>query len=251
MVYNLDVFDLVKEIPDNSIDLLLTDPPYNMSKEYWDKFDSHESFLDFTYRWIEACLPKLKKNASIYIFNNPFNTAFILKFLYDKKLYYKNTIIWHKKDGFSASNKRFVQNQEQIVFFTKSEKDYTFNADSVREPYESSARIEAAKTKGIIKNGKRWFPNENGRLCTDVWNFTSERHKNKVNGKLVKMKHVTPKPKDLIERIILASSNEGDIVLDPFGGLGTTAIVAKKLNRNYIINDFDVENFNLIKKNLS
>ena len=71
-----------------------------------------------------------------------------------------------------------------------------------------------------------------------------------VNGKVVKMEHVTPKPKDLIERLILASSNEGDVVMDPFVGMGTTAIVAKKLNRNYIINDFDEQNIEITKKSL-
>lgn len=72
---------------------------------------------------------------------------------------------------------------------------------------------------------------ENGKLCSDVCNFSSERHKNKINGKVVKMEHVTPKPKDLIERIILASSNKGDVVMDPFVGMDTTAIVSKKLGR--------------------
>jgi site-specific DNA-methyltransferase (adenine-specific) len=127
---------------------------------------------------------------------------------------------------------------------------YTFNYDDVREPYESHERMATAKSKGILKNGKRWFPNENGRLCSDVWHFTSERHKNKINGKVVKMDHVTPKPKDMIERIILASSNVDDIIMDPFVGMGTTAIVAKKLNRNYIVNDFDENNINITKKSL-
>jgi site-specific DNA-methyltransferase (adenine-specific) len=249
-IFNLDVFDFLKQIPDKSIDLILTDPPYNMNKEYWDKFESVDEFLKFTYNWIDACIPKLKENGSIYIFNNPFNSSFILTYLHSKKLHYKNTIIWNRKDGISSSKKRFNQHQEQIVFFTVDKNNYTFNFNEVREPYESVDRMKAAKSKGILKNGKRWFPNENGRLCSDVWHFTSERHKNKVNGKVVKMEHVTPKPKDMIERIIKASSNEGDIVMDPFVGMGTTAIVAKKLNRNYIINDFDEQNIEITKKSL-
>lgn len=249
-IYNDEFFDFIKKVDDNSVDLLLTDPPYNMNKEYWDKFKNTEDFLDFTYRWIDECIPKLKENGSIYIFNNPFNSAFILTHLYEKGLYYKNTIIWNRKDGIASSKKRYNQNQEQILFFTKNEKNYTFNFDDIREPYDSTERIEAAKKKGIIKNGKRWFPNENGKLCSDVWHYSSERHKNKVNGKVIKMEHVTPKPKDLIERIIKASSNEGDIVMDPFVGIGTTAIVAKKINRGFIINDFDKNNIELTKKYL-
>ena len=249
-VFNLDVLEFLKEVPDKSVDLILTDPPYNMSKEYWDKFDSLDHFLKFTYDWIDASIPKLKDNGSLYIFNNPFNAAFILTYLHSKKLHYKNTIIWNRKDGISSSKKRFNQHQEQILFFSVNKTDYTFNFDDVREPYESTDRIEAAKTKGILKNGKRWFPNENGRLCSDVWHFTSERHKNKINGKVVKMEHVTPKPKDMIERIIKASSNEGDVVMDPFVGMGTTAIVAKKLNRNFLVNDFDESNIEITKKSL-
>ena len=76
--------------------------------------------------------------------------------------------------------------------------------------------------------GKRWFPNPNGRLCGEVWHISSARHKNKVNGKVQKMNHVTPKPLELIERIIKASSNKGDLVLDCFAGMGTTADRGKK-----------------------
>jgi len=249
-IYNDDVFDFLDKVDDGTIDLILTDPPYNMNKEYWDKFDSLDSFLEFTYKWIDKCIPKLKSNGSIYIFNNPFNSAFILSYLHNSGLHYKNTIIWNRKDGIASSKKRYNQNQEQILFFTKDSKNYTFNYNEIREPYNSTERIKAASKKGILKNGKRWFPNENGKLCSDVWNFSSERHKNKVNGKVVKMDHVTPKPKDLIERIILASSNEGDIVMDPFVGIGTTAIVAKRLNRCFIVNDFDSNNIEITKKAL-
>ncbi len=79
--------------------------------------------------------------------------------------------------------------------------------------------------------------NPNGKFCGEVWHFTSERHKQKINGKIQKLNHVTPKPLDLIERIIKASSNKGDLILDCFVGSGTSAIVAKKLGRNFICSD--------------
>jgi len=250
-IYNKDVFDFLEMVKDGTVDLILTDPPYNMNKEYWDKFESLEKFLEFTYKWLDICIDKLKDNGSLYVFNNPFNSAFILTHLHNKGLNYKNTIIWNRKDGISSSKKRYNQNQEQILFFTKSLKNYTFNYDDIRESYDSTERIKAATKKGILKNGKRWFPNEKGKLCSDVWNFSSERHKNKVNGKIIKMDHVTPKPKDLIERIIIASSNEGDVIMDPFVGMGTTAIVSKKLNRGFIVNDFDSKNIEITKKYLT
>jgi len=103
----------------------------------------------------------------------------------------------------------------------------------------------------VIKNGKRWYPNPNGRFCSEVWHFTSERHKTKVNGKVQKSEHITPKPLDLIERIIKASSKENDIVLDCFVGSGTAAVAAKKLNRNFICSDISNEYVELTNKKLS
>ena len=135
-----------------------------------------------------------------------------------------------------GARRRFSNGQETILFCTKG-RSHTFNYDDVRVPYESTQRIEHAKKKGIIKNGKRWYPNPKGRLCGEVWHITSERHKNKVNGKVTSMGHATPKPLELVERIIKASSNEGDLVLDFFVGTGTTAVAAKKLGRNFICCD--------------
>lgn len=232
-IYNLDVFEYLDMVPENSIDLVVTDPPYNMKKVKWDTFKSHKDYLDFTFAWIDKTLDKLKKTGSIYIFNTPFNAAYILQYLVDKGLCFKNWITWEKKDGLGHSTRKYSTTQETILFFTKHSKNYTFNADDIRIPYESEKRINHAKKKGILKNGKRWFPNPGGKLCSDVWHFSSQRHKEKVNGKVVKLPHLTPKPVDMVERMIKASSNEGDIVMDPFMGMGTTAIAAKKLKKKF------------------
>ena len=229
----LDVFDYLNQLEDKSIDLAIIDPPYNLDQGEWDTFKSHKEFMEFTKKYLDLVVKKLKKNASLYIFNTAFNSAFILEYLNTKKLFYKNWIIWFKKDGFSACKKKYVNNQETILYFTKSESDFVFNTDDIREPYTSSDRIAAAAKKGILKNGKRWYPNPNGKLCSDVWEFTSVRLTNKKNGKTVKQCHPTPKPEAMIERMIKASSNPGDIVLDLFSGTGTTAYVAKKLNRHF------------------
>ncbi len=117
-------------------------------------------------------------------------------------------------------------------------------------PYESTDRMLHATEKGILKNGKRWFPNPKGRFCGEVWHITSERHKRKVNGRVQKMGHLTPKPLDLIERIIKASSKKGDLVLDCFVGSGTTAVASKKLGRNFVCSDIDKDYVKLSEKNL-
>lgn len=245
-----DVFDYLETLDDESIDLAIIDPPYNLNKGDWDIFESQKVFLDFTRRYLKLVYKKLKDTGSLYIFNTALNSAFILAILQNElKMIYQNWIVWYKKDGFSVSKSKFVNNQETILFFTKTKK-YTFNYDDVREPYASTDRIAAAVKKGILKNGKRWYPNPKGRLCTDVWTFASVRHTNKIKGKVVKQGHPTPKPELMIERMIKASSNENDIVLDLFSGTGTTAYVAKKLNRHYVGCENNAEYYEIIEERL-
>lgn len=232
-VYQGDIFDFLERLDDNSIDLAIVDPPYNMGKGAWDSFNSENAYFEFTFKWLDALIPKLKPNASLYLFNNAYNSAVILNYLRSKDVKYKNWITWYKKDGFSASKKKFVNTQETILFYTKTS-NYTFNCDDIRQPYLSTDRMAHAVKTGILKNGKRWFPNPNGKLCGDVWEITSQRHKVKVNGKIKPPPHPTIKPHEMIERMIKASSNEGDLILDLFSGSGMTSVVAKDLNRNFI-----------------
>ena len=249
-IYNLDCFEFLKQINNNVVDLAVIDPPYGMRKADWDIFKNEKDFFDFTFKWIDALVPKLKNSGSLYIFNTPYNSAFILDYLVKKGLIFQNWITWDKRDGMGGAKQRFSNGQETILFFTKN-KNHTFNYNNIRLPYESVDRIAHAKEKGILKGGKRWFPNPKGRLCGEVWHIVSERHKNKINGKTSKMSHITPKPKELIERIIKASSNDGDFVLDCFVGSGTTAIVAKKLKRNFICSDSNKDYIKSANKNLN
>lgn len=244
-----DVFKALLEIQDESIDLIIADPPYNLSVANWDTFESEEKFFEFSKKWIEQSIKKLKLGGSFYFFNNARNSAKLLEFFEDCGLIFKNWIVWYKKDGFSSNKKKFNNAQETILFFTKGNK-YTFNTDDIRVPYESKDRIYAAKKTGITKNGKKWFPNEKGKLCTDVWEIVSERHKNKINGKLTKQIHPTIKPEELIERIIKASSNKQDIVLDLFSGTGTTSFVCLKNDRKFIAIENDKNYVKIINERL-
>lgn len=235
-IHHMDCFQLLGSLDDGTVDLAVLDPPYNLRKAEWDTFGSDAEFFDFTFAWIDALIPKLQQHGSLYIFNTPYNSAFILRHLVARGLLFQNWITWDKRDGMGGARRRFSNGQETILFFTSGPR-HTFNYDDVRVPYESTQRIEHAKSKGIVKNGKRWFPNPNGRLCGEVWHFSSARHKSKVNGKVQKMGHATPKPLDLIERIITASSSIGDLVLDCFVGTGTTAVAAKRLEREFVCSD--------------
>lgn len=232
-IYIQDIFDFLKGLPDKSVDLAIIDPPYNLKVAKWDSFKNEREFLDFSYAWIDLMLLKLKKTASFYIFNTPYNCALFLCYL-QGKAHFQNFICWHKKDGMSANKRRYNGNQESILFYTMNAKNYYFDCESIRVPYDSAKRIEHASKKGILKNGKRWFPNPNGKLCPDVWEFASVRHTNKVAGKVVKQNHPTPKPREMIERMIKASSKQGDLVLDLFSGTGITSLAARDLGRKFI-----------------
>ncbi len=246
----MNCFDYLKKIYDDSIDLAIIDPPYNLKKGEWDTFKSEKSFFDFTFKRIDDLLPKLKNWSSLYIFNTPYNSAFILQYLVSKWLNFQNWITWDKRDGFSSTKKKYVNAQETILFFTKGE-SHTFNSDDIRVPYESTDRMAHATKVWLLKNWKRRFPNKNWKLCTEVWHITSERHKNKVNWKVVSLWHATPKPLDMIERIIKASSNEWDIVLDCFMWTWTTAVACKKLNRVFFWCELNQEYIDIANSRLN
>lgn len=245
-IYCRDCNDFLRSVDRATVDLAIVDPPYNMNKASWDRFATYDAYMKFMFSWIDNLLPTLKRTASIYLFNTPYNSAYILPYLVNKGLKYRNWITWDKRDGLNYSKNKYTHGQETILFFTVSD-DYVFNADDIRIPYESTNRIRAASKKGIIKNGKRWYPNPNGRLCGEVWHISSERHKEKVNGKIQKMQHVTPKPVEMITRMVKASSNVGDLVIDPFVGSGTTALCANRLGRRYLCAD-SCEQYVLIAK---
>lgn len=234
-IYCDDVFNFLKKLPKKSIDLCIADPPYNINIGEWDTFNNEKEYFTFMKRWIRLLLPRMKDSGSIYLFNNQYNSAILLNTLTSKGWKLNNWITWYKKDGFHPTKTRYVSNQETITFYSKINTKNTFNYDDVRMPYLSTERFASAKETGLMgKNGKRWFPNCKGKLCTDVWEFSSDRHNNKQNGRIQKCIHPTPKPEKLIERIILASSNENNLVLDLFSGTGTTSYVAKKNKRNFI-----------------
>jgi len=232
-IYCRDACRFMSAIPNESIDLVIMDPPYNMKVAEWDDYsEKNRDFMYYMHLWLNHATRVLKPNGSIYVFNTPYNSFWIgYHFIFGLDMKFRNWIVWDKRDGMSGSKNKYVCKQEVILFFTKSDK-HIFNYDAIRVPYEHEERVKY----GVVKKGKKWMPNPDGKLCTDVWDFTSERfsNRNRSGNRLKKMKHPTPKPLEMIERMVKASSNKGDIVLDPFMGSGTTAIAAKLHGRRFM-----------------
>ena len=198
-----DCLVYLRRLQPGSVDLAIADPPYNMSKDKWDSFSSEAAFYDFTEQWVDAMLLALKPGGCFYIFNTPLNCAQILQMLKVRDTTILNWITWHKRDGLGGGRRKYACNQETILFGSAGRgQHHYFDADGVRVPYRSADRMRYAEKKGILKNGQRWYPNPGGRLCSDVWEFSSHRHKTKVNGRVVKPAHPTPKPEDMIERMV-------------------------------------------------
>ncbi len=206
-IFKGDLFKTLKKVEDKSIDLVIADPPYNISIDKWDTFKTKENYFEFMEKWIFEVEKKMKNNSSIFIYNNEYNSALTIPILESLGFNFQNWITWVKRDGFVTAKKRFVNAQEVILFFTKGNPD--FNYEEVRTEYLSSERMKHAAEKGILKDGKRWYPNPNGKLRTNVWEEKSHRQTNKIAGKIQKADHPTIKPLQQIEVIVKSASKEG------------------------------------------
>ncbi|MCW8849524.1 MAG: site-specific DNA-methyltransferase [Melioribacteraceae bacterium] len=227
-IINQDTFQVLDFLPNNFVDLLFIDPPYNMSKTFnKNKFAkrSISEYTDWLENLIKGVLPSLKKNASIYICGDWLSSTSI-HIVLDKYFKVRNRISWEREKGRGAS-KNWKNSSEDIWFATLSD-DYLFNVEAVKlkrkvlAPYKVDGKPKdwESQTEGSFR---LTFPSN---LWTDItvpfWSMPENTE------------HPTQKPEKLLAKIILASSKENDVILDPFLGSGTTAVVAKKLSRNFV-----------------
>jgi len=224
-----DAVELLEKIEPGSVDLIFADPPYNLSGENYltcksgrmavcDKgsWDQIENIHEFNKRWVEACVRVLKDDGTIWISGTLHNHPSIGVILKELNLWVINDIIWFKQNAPPLIQKnRFVPSTELIWVAGKSKK-YYFD-------YETAKRLS------------------NGKQMRNLWIMPAERHKTP---------HPTEKPEKLLERIISIGSKEGDTILDPFMGSGTTGVVAKRLGRNFIGIEIDDNYFEISKKRM-
>lgn len=222
-----DLFKVLPHLPEKCVDLLIADPPYNLDKDFHGgKFrkTSEELYEEYTDCWIRALLPLLKSTASIYVCCDWESSSAIARVL-KKYFHVRNRITWQREKGRGAAA-NWKNGMEDIWFATVS-KEYTFNVDAVK--------LRRKVVAPYRENGqpKGWSQEENGRFRdtfpSNFWDDISIPYWSMAENTA----HPTQKPEKLLAKLILASSNEGDLVFDPFLGSGSTAVTAKKLNRHY------------------
>ena len=234
-----DALEILKGLPERTFDLLFADPPYNLTKEFGGaKFsrrssDEYKAWLD---SWLRLCVPLLKETASVYICGDWRSSAAIER-AGSKYFTLRNRITWEHEKGRGAKA-NWKNSAEDIWFFTVSD-GYTFNLDAVKQrrrvvaPYRENGRP------------KDWSETSDGNFRdthpSNIWTDISVPFWSMPEN----TEHPTQKPEKLLAKIILASSNAGDLILDPFAGVGTTAVVAKKLGRRFVAIESD-ENYCLL-----
>ena len=217
----------MSSLPEACVDVIFADPPYNLQlsnklvrpdhtkvdgvNESWDKFDDHECYDRFTINWLAAAKRILKPNGTLWVIGSYHNIFRVGSILQDLNFWLLNDVIWRKSNPMpNFRGRRFTNAHETLIWCAHSEKSkYVFNYESMK-----------ALNDDIQMRSDWLLPICNG----------NERLKNEHGIKA----HPTQKPEALLHRVILASSNEGDLILDPFFGTGTTGAVAKQLRRNFI-----------------
>ena len=220
--------EVMAHLPEKFVDLLIVDPPYNLSKDYnGKKFHerSRDEYREYTKNWLEKTVPLLKKSASIYVCCDWKSSLVIGDVLYN---YFnvQNRITWQREKGRGA--KTNWKNGMEDVWFATNGNNYTFNLEDVMirrkvmAPYREDGRP------------KDWEETDKGNYrntCpSNFWDDISIPYWSMAENTA----HPTQKPEKLYAKLILASSNEGDVVFDPFAGSGTTAVTAKKLGRHFV-----------------
>lgn len=227
ILYNMDALvGLARLNKTNLIDLTVTSPPYNIGKEY-ETIRTVNDYVQWSQDWMQLVYQNTKQNGAFWLnigympVKNKGKAVPIAYLLWDKSDFFlMQEVIWHYEAGV-ASRKSLSPRNEKILWYVKDPKNYLFNLDAIRNPN--------VKYPNQKKNGKLKV-NPLGKNPTDVWSIpkiTSGKNRSSKE----RVAHPAQTPIELFKRIILASSDDGDLILDPFIGSGTTAVIASSLNR--------------------
>ena len=230
-IYHADAFDLLPKIDDDSIDLVVCDGPYGVTTNQWDRISGIQ---EFNLKLISIFSAKLTEGGALYLFGKPDCIDFID---YRPFLNLRARIVWYQPSRLAQGRLNYTNNYDIICYFIKGNRPKTYNLDAIRVPQlvelEHRLRCERVPSVANGKYSKTKF-NEEGKNPGDVWGDIKQltyKSKELVSREAL---NTIQKPALLIERLVKASSSEGDLVLDPFTGVGTCPVVCKRLNRHFI-----------------
>ncbi len=239
-----DCLDFLKEIPDESVQLICIDPPYNLELAGWDIYDN---YIEWAAKWLDEAYRVLSKSGSLVIFGGiqfrDVKSGDLIDIIHHVRTRSKfkliNTIIWYYKNGMSA-HRYFANRHEEVIWLTKSN-DYYFDLDTVRVPYSEEQLKSALKDKRLNPENTM-----KGKNPTNVWEI------GRLNGNSKeRVGHPTQKPVEIIDRFVKALSYPGSVVLDFFAGSGTTGRVCIKEGRHCLMCDSSDTSIDYFSKHLA
>lgn len=249
-LYNMDVFEFLKSIDSESVDMIFADPPYNIKKAEWDSFQSQRQYVEWSMLWITEAHRILKPHGTLYVCGF---SEILADIKWAANFLFKGCkwLVWYYRNKANLGND-WGRSHESILHFRKS-KDFIFNIDQVRIPYNAHTlryptRPQAESSQYNNGKGKKyvWEPHPDGAKPKDVFEIPTI-----ANSAWEKTPHETQKPVELLRKCVLSSSNPGNLILDPFGGSGTTYAVAEAYQRNWLGTEIKKEYCEIIKKRLS
>lgn len=249
-LYKDDAINFLKTLDSNSVDLIFADPPYNVKKAQWDTFSSQKEYVYWSMEWIREAYRVLSNQGSLYICGY---SEILADIKWSASNLFKGCkwLIWFYRNKGNLGND-WGRSHESILHFRKS-KDYIFNIDKVRIPYNKHTLKYPKRNQGEsshFSNGKKkdyeWEPHPLGAKPKDVFDIPTIS-----NSSWEKYNHKTQKPVELLRKIITSSSNEDSIIVDPFGGSGTTYAVAEAYQRKWLGTELEEEFCEIIKNRLT
>ncbi len=226
-IYWGDAIEVLSQaIPDCSINLVFADPPYNIGKrfsKFVDKWANDEAYAEWCYQWLDLCIQKLKPYGTLYVMSSTQGMPYIDCYL-RKRLHVLSRIVWHYDSSGVQAKNYFGSLYEPILHCVKDRSNYTFNSHEIMVEAKTGA-----KRKLIDYRKPKPEPYNSQKVPGNIWYFPRVRYRMPEYEN-----HPSQKPERLLERIILASSNKEDTILDPFSGSFTTCAVAQRLGRRSI-----------------
>ena len=248
-LWRADVFEFFGAIGDGSVDLVVTDPPYAIGKDEWDVFESLEDYVDWCDQWLREVERVLSPQGSAYVCGFSEILADV-KARSAKRFHACRWLVWYYRNKANLGSD-WGRSHESILHLRKAKKT-KLNVDEVRIPYNNHTkrypeRVQAVTSQygGKDKRRDKWQPHPLGAKPRDVFEIPVL-----CNGTEERTEHPTQKPEELIRRMIASSSNSGDLVVDPFSGSGTTAVVAERLGRRWLVGDADPRYVGMARRRL-